>query len=436
MQKSREDVKKEKELLEARKNGTVPAELDEDGKEINPHIPQYMASTPWYYGQTGPTLKHQRSQTINKFDKLGTWYARGQIQGPAATKFRKGACPNCGSLTHGIKECTERPRKIGAQFTGKGIAPDEVAVDVNLDYDGKRDRWNGYDSSNHRRNVDEYERIEAERRAIKTKQLEEQHATDAVTSKTLDDDLKQKAIIATDEKNQERDLVSKADPRTRAIIRNLRIREDTAKYLWNLNVNSAFYDPKTRSMRENPHPHKNPDEVLYSGDNFARNSGEALEWTKMQCFCWEASDLGNDVHLQAAPSHAETAYKTFQERRTQLKAKQRSKVLEEYGGEDHLRAPPPELIYGQTEAFLEYNRDGKPVKPQEKKTEGQLMLEMKKKELEEERKKQELLEEVERKEFERKIAVLQKEMTKNPPLQIKASDAPPLMKRPRLDNEG
>lgn len=30
------------------------------------------------------------------------------------------------------------------------------------------------------------------------------------------------------------------------------IREDTAKYLLNLDVKSAYYDPKTRSMRENP----------------------------------------------------------------------------------------------------------------------------------------------------------------------------------------
>ena len=39
-------------------------------------------------------------------------------------------------------------------------------------------------------------------------------------------------------------------------VRNLRIREDTAKYLLNLDVNSAHYDPKTRSMRADPLPHK------------------------------------------------------------------------------------------------------------------------------------------------------------------------------------
>lgn len=42
------------------------------------------------------------------------------------------------------------------------------------------------------------------------------------------------------------------DSRTRITVRNLRIREDTAKYLYNLDPNAAHYDPKSRSMRENP----------------------------------------------------------------------------------------------------------------------------------------------------------------------------------------
>ncbi len=44
----------------------------------------------------------------------------------------------------------------------------------------------------------------------------------------------------------------KFESKQRITVRNLRIREDTAKYLFNLDVNSAHYDPKTRSMRENP----------------------------------------------------------------------------------------------------------------------------------------------------------------------------------------
>lgn len=48
-----------------------------------------------------------------------------------------------------------------------------------------------------------------------------------------------------------------------SLVRNLRIREDTAKYLLNLDVNSAHYDPKTRSMREDPLPDSDPNEKFY-----------------------------------------------------------------------------------------------------------------------------------------------------------------------------
>ena len=46
---------------------------------------------------------------------------------------------------------------------------------------------------------------------------------------------------------------TKVDSKQRITVRNLRIREDTAKYLRNLALDSAYYDPKTRSMRENPY---------------------------------------------------------------------------------------------------------------------------------------------------------------------------------------
>jgi pre-mRNA-processing factor SLU7 len=46
------------------------------------------------------------------------------------------------------------------------------------------------------------------------------------------------------------------DPRKRTITRELRIREDTAKYLLNLDPNSATYSGKSRTMSENPNPEK------------------------------------------------------------------------------------------------------------------------------------------------------------------------------------
>lgn len=55
----------------------------------------------------------------------------------------------------------QRPRKVGAKFTGTGIAPDEHnQVQIDLDYDGKRDRWNGYDPEEHQRIVEEYAKVD------------------------------------------------------------------------------------------------------------------------------------------------------------------------------------------------------------------------------------------------------------------------------------
>ena len=80
--KKREDYKKLKELEEMRKAGTAPAMKDEEGKDINPHIPQYIMQAPWYYNATQATLRHQRMQpdTIKEYSKMDQWYKRGVKQ--------------------------------------------------------------------------------------------------------------------------------------------------------------------------------------------------------------------------------------------------------------------------------------------------------------------------------------------------------------------
>ena len=100
-------------------------------------------------------------------------------------------------------------------------------------------------------------------------------------------------------------VIQGRDPKSRMTVRNLRIREDTAKYLRNLSLDSAHYDPKTRSMRENPTPHADPNEATYLGDNFIRMTGDTLNFGNAQQFAWEAYEKGHEVHIQAAPSQVQ-----------------------------------------------------------------------------------------------------------------------------------
>ncbi|MEE6478761.1 hypothetical protein FKM82_011985 [Ascaphus truei] len=158
------------------------------------------------------------------------------------------------------------------------------------------------------------------------------------------------------------------DSKRRITVRNLRIREDTAKYLRNLNPNSAYYDPKTRAMRENPYSDagKNPDEVSYAGDNFVRYTGATISMAQTQLFAWEAYEKGSEVHLQADPTKLEVLCKSFKVKKEDFKEDQKKTILERYGGQEHLDALPVELLLAQTEDYVEYSRHGTVIKGQEK----------------------------------------------------------------------
>ncbi|KAJ1675014.1 mRNA splicing protein [Spiromyces aspiralis] len=158
----------------------------------------------------------------------------------------------------------------------------------------------------------------------------------------------------------------KVDTKSRTTVRNLRIREDTAKYLRNLDLDSAYYDPKTRSMRENPYMGKDPKEVDYAGDNFTRTTGDVPSMSKVALFSWEANERGNlNIHLQANPTQTTLMGKEVEKKMQKLKESTKNAILAKYGGEQHF-VKPPEGLLTQDEHYIEYSRTGKVIKGQER----------------------------------------------------------------------
>lgn len=425
---STSDFKKKRELEEARKNGTLPPEQDADGNLINPHNPEYISKRPWYLGDSGPSLKHQSIQnkshllSIHEADdlylrgrKLSANKDKGQQQyastgeRAAPVKWRKGACKNCGAMSHKTPECVERPRKVGAWKTNRDIKHDEVLVDVRsqqfgkLAFDAKRDQWLGYDPGEHAKTIARYDKIDEARKKLRmdevNKKLQESavNTTDGTNKKRTKSKSHSKQGDGDKESNDDGDSDSDSDSdydsdlesedgefrdrdegpmftervarqggvggaQMKTTVRNLRIREDTAKYLRNLNPNSAYYDPKTRSMRDNPNPELLAEDTTFAGDNIVRFTGDAQQLASAQLFAWEAYAKGTDIHPLANPSQAEFLKKQFEEKKAALEREKARKILDKYGGQQHLEAPPKELLLAQSEHYVEYARDGRVVK--------------------------------------------------------------------------
>lgn len=289
---------------------------------------------------------------------MNEYYVRG-LKGNRATKYRKGACENCGAMTHKKKECLERPRKIGAKYSGEDIAPDEILLpNLKHDYDGKRDRWNGYDPVMYKSVIDEYRKVEEAKQILKEEKLKQDLINNDGNSDCSDQDEDEKYADHIDMPG------TKVDSKQRITVRNLRIREDTAKYLRNLDLDSAYYDPKTRSMRDNPYKHtgKSPEELQYAGDNFVRYMGDTQKVSQAQLFAWEISEKGYDIHLQAEPTKAEIIHREMDLKKNDLKETIKENILNKYGGKEYLEAPPKELIFSQTEDYVEYSRSGQIIK--------------------------------------------------------------------------
>ena len=325
---------------------------DVASKERNEYIPSFIANEPFYLRRDDDTtsdyLEHQRLQKAQTDQSV--WYDRGKRLGPAATKFRKGACENCGAMTHKTKDCLSRPRAKGAKWTGKDIQADEVVQKVELGWDAKRDRWNGYDATEYRAVIQEYEELENLKKKAK--------GIDGKGQKLLTEDGEE----ASEGEEEEAKYAEESDMgrQQSTATRNLRIREDTAKYLLNLDLDSAKYDPKTRSMVDMG-AQADQAAALVAEDNFMRASGDAAEFEKASRYAWESQERGdkNKTHLQANPTSGEYFRRKEKEEADAKRAAHRKLLIEKYGGEQFLQpAPIRDAAVVENERYVEYDATG------------------------------------------------------------------------------
>ena len=313
--------------------------------ERNEYIPSFIAKKPFYIDDATQSqddyLEHQRLQSQKNHDPLATstWYGRGKTVGQKATKYRKGACENCGSMSHKAKDCLQRRRKHGAKWTGRDIAGDESVQDVKLGWDAKRDRWNGYEASEYQEVIEEYNTLEE----MKRKAVGE-------TAEDGDGDGEEgvKYEAETDMGRHQQNST-----------RQLRLREDTAKYLLNLDLDSAKYDPKTRSMMDT----ETSTNELIAEDGFQKASGDAAEFDRAQKYAWETQERGgkDKIHLQANPTEALLMRKRKAEEDLEKKTSQKKALFDAYGAQDAVlkKNPLAGAEVTSNEKYVEYDERGR-----------------------------------------------------------------------------
>lgn len=389
-----------REIDEHRKLGVLPPQEDKEGFYINPHIPSYMADAPWYIND-GPGLYHQRLETlqIKRQDMLNdeTTIRKGVIKNKSKrNKWLSGSCENCGATTHQKNDCTERPRKKKAKYTKKNISKDEYLPQKrNLTWDGKRDRWNGFDVDRYQITIKKWELVEKTskqkqqedlRKRMEVGSAKERRKARKKLNKLTNNNLSAKLNLHSDsdsdiesdnDDNGMKDsghVIQKFHTKTRQTVRNLRIREDLPKYLRNLDPTSAYYDPKSRAMRENPYstgelePHDD-----YLGDNLVNQSGDAVKFSIVNNFAQQVThshgmEKAGNMLLNSNPTSTELAFKYHDKTKGKRVKKLNEELLLKYGGQKYIKRQRDKILDKIFESYQEYQLDGRMKKTKSSKT--------------------------------------------------------------------
>ncbi|KAI3629828.1 hypothetical protein MIR68_011263 [Amoeboaphelidium protococcarum] len=360
------------------------------GSKIN--VPEFITNAPWYMENEIDSTFHQKDldkkRVISLTDQISQSRPQQSQDGAQnqmetvviKTKFKAGSCENCGSMDHATKDCVQRPRKMNAKIqdvsfqtlkpqvhknsSTSGERDNEQASgdnneedNVQVSYDEKRDRWRDYDPAQQMDRIKEWEAIEEAKRKLKQQQREQALQNKNNNNKAYgdgDDDDSDLDILSDTEQDDERAEYQYDPDDVEMKSKSLRIREDTAKYLLNIRSESARYNPKTRSMFDDPQPQtflkgKQVD-TSFIGDNFVRQSDDTTKLTEVLTFAWDVTKRNNGdvkfslmgdptltekMHREKQQSVSEKSTKTKKEDKVSPRIKK--SLLDKYGGQEHIR---------------------------------------------------------------------------------------------------
>ncbi|KAK0655258.1 Pre-mRNA splicing Prp18-interacting factor-domain-containing protein [Cercophora newfieldiana] len=333
-------------------------------KEDNIYIPSFISKQPFYVtglDDQDDSLRHQRSRVADDSDK--TSLAKRGKAGPARTKWVKGACENCGAMGHKKKDCLERPRKVGAKWSGKDIQADRVIQEVKLGYEAKRDVYQTYDPKQYQEVVAEYNLVEEARRQLmqdKNGNVAENGTADGGSPQKDDEPGENGTDTPKNEYEAGFKYAEESEMgRDRSIKQSMRLREDTAKYLLNLDPDSAKYNPKKRTLVD-PGAIADKSAALFAEESFLRASGQAAEFERAQRYAWEAQEKsGNtDLHLEANPTAGAILRKKETEEREAKRRKRAELLASQYGEQPVVPDALKGVTITENEAFVEYDEAG------------------------------------------------------------------------------
>lgn len=227
--------------------------MSKESKTENVHIPRYIKNQPWFYrdaakderlqGDDDYLVHHRQLKKGGALDidnnsepKLGLGIRDEfeSVQVKRTVRLGADRCENCGSVGHGRRDCLERARKVVRSGVDGGAIAVRKDGPGSLDWDARKDRWFGYTGK-------EYDEVlkKWENRQEAAPQDDEEEWWDTDEEVEL-----MKLGLYKDPGGVLK--VEEGSGNTKLQRASVRLREDRAAYLNDLNADEIKYDPKSR----------------------------------------------------------------------------------------------------------------------------------------------------------------------------------------------